>query len=247
MYRTSCCPPRIFIRAFTLVELLAVVSIIAVLAVLLFPAIEAMAKRAHLATCINNLKTICAASASYSSDHNGNWPRSQTGKAIFSNDLVSYLGNIPGRGDSNFKKSPFICPAANSHKEDGGYMYEGIYTPGAYVNPATGKTVRYGLSYAQNVYADRTQSNYYGVPKRSAAENPSKMMLYMDCVSHYIVSLGGIKNEDRKVELLERHNGLINTAFADGSVRSLKYEDIPGKNSPVHLFWSGRGKSWPED
>lgn len=58
-------------RAFTLVELLAVVAIIASLIALLFPAASALRQRARTTACISNLRSLQQASLAYSADNAG--------------------------------------------------------------------------------------------------------------------------------------------------------------------------------
>ena len=61
-------------RAFTLVELLVVVTIIALLIAMLVPAVEAARHQAKLAVCSANLKTVASAATLYASDHQSHYP-----------------------------------------------------------------------------------------------------------------------------------------------------------------------------
>lgn len=60
--------------AFTLIELLAVVSIVLILLSLLFPAISKMRESGHSSACVSNLRQIGAAFQMYASDNNGLFP-----------------------------------------------------------------------------------------------------------------------------------------------------------------------------
>jgi len=59
---------------FTLLEMLAGISVIGLLAVLLYPALEKSMDRAKSAQCTSNLRQIGVALFSYSSDHDGRFP-----------------------------------------------------------------------------------------------------------------------------------------------------------------------------
>jgi len=61
-------------RAFTIIELLVVISVISILAGMLLPAIQKTRIKAHQANCKNNLKQISAGIEIYRLNYNDAWP-----------------------------------------------------------------------------------------------------------------------------------------------------------------------------
>lgn len=225
----------------SLIEVLASVAILAVLIALLMPFLKSAQKKASIMRCVSNLRQISTASAAYSSDHNGDWPPSAVG-TVFSNFLIPYLGKIPGINE-NYMNSPLVCPLAKEDTPDSPWMFRGIYTPSSYLDPVTNKAVRYGLSYAQNVYCTSNPGNSNSVPNRLSAHEPSKMMLYMEFSGHYLATIAGVNNDASWQKLESRHNKIVNAAYADGSVRAITREEVPKTvaEMPNH-FWQGRRK-----
>jgi len=85
-------------NAFTLVELLVVISIIGALAGLLFPVVSSMIERARRAQCISNLMTIRDALENYATDHKDFYPESLI-------DLYPQYINEP---------EIFVCPSCRA-------------------------------------------------------------------------------------------------------------------------------------
>ncbi len=62
------------VAGFTLIELLVVVAIIGILASMLLPSLAGAKERAHVATCINNLRQMGIALRVYMDDHDSRYP-----------------------------------------------------------------------------------------------------------------------------------------------------------------------------
>ncbi len=100
-------------RAFTLLELLIVITIIVILVALLMPALDGSTARARTAQCISNMRQLSGAWTSYHADNGGNFPVAETGAGCW---VLSGTGTAAIEGGVLF---PYVkdvkvyqCPAA---------------------------------------------------------------------------------------------------------------------------------------
>ena len=103
--------------AFTLVELLVVISIIGLLAGLAVPAISNGLKSSKAGACLSNLHQIGVATMAYAADNSFKLPTGGTdGENNWARDVYNYCGGADSRES---KKTIFICPGcAKSVKTD---------------------------------------------------------------------------------------------------------------------------------
>lgn len=223
----------------TLLEILVVIAVVALLAALLYPLVVGVRERAANITCSSNLRQISAASVLYSSDNNGDWPPNKVG-TIYTQYLIPYLGFFMAhRTHHDFMSSPLVCPTSQTDLPDSSWRYKGIYTPTNYTFEGTDNTVRYGLSYGQNVYAPGSSAGT-GNPNRMSVREPSRMMLYMDNNGHYLATIGRVNDPVAVHWVKQRHNGRVNIAYVDGRIESIDFDDIPTRSPPLSYFWNGR-------
>jgi prepilin-type N-terminal cleavage/methylation domain-containing protein/prepilin-type processing-associated H-X9-DG protein len=136
------------VRAFTLVEILVVISIIALLLALLIPAVNRARETARRTSCLSNLRQLGAAMMMYANDNAGAFPNSannvqqphdwvywQPGRDRNGSPLVQYLGGM-------FNENLFTCPSDSADTHPGPLVYPFSYTlnariGGAFSSPTT--------------------------------------------------------------------------------------------------------------
>ena len=108
-------------RAFTLVELLAVISVITVLIGLTFPALKRMRASAQAVGCLSNLRQLGVALNLYLGEHDQVMPTMAAGRHTKSEDvqvidtvLATYAGN---------SEEVFGCPADHHYASESGTSY----------------------------------------------------------------------------------------------------------------------------
>jgi prepilin-type N-terminal cleavage/methylation domain-containing protein/prepilin-type processing-associated H-X9-DG protein len=158
-------------RAFTLVELLAVVAIVASLVALLFPAASALRQRARATACLSNLRSLQQASLAYSADsagwlidarlpHGGADPNSNQGSA------QSFVSVLAARGycDTTLIRSPLDESPHWSAAQGGGDV------------PVPNSNGRFRLtSYGLNNHLAREYSPWAGIDPSLATDRLSKV------------------------------------------------------------------------
>jgi prepilin-type N-terminal cleavage/methylation domain-containing protein len=132
--------------AFTLIELLTVISIIAVLAALLFPALTSAIESNRQTKCLSNLKQIGAGVMLYVGDNDGELPNFRVDAPDGSDDSYIWqspqiVGKYVGYGVENTSagrptcppaiETVWSCPSANPDKD--WYGTEPDYTGNPYV------------------------------------------------------------------------------------------------------------------
>ena len=102
------CKKQAFSIAFTLVELLVVISIIGLLAGLAVPAINSGLKSAKAGACLSNLHQIGVATVAYAADNNLKLPDAGSGTTdMWATKIATFMG-----GDTKKKNNVFVCPGA---------------------------------------------------------------------------------------------------------------------------------------
>jgi len=100
--------------AFTLVELLVVISIIGLLAGLAVPAINNGLKSSKAGACLSNLHQIGVATMAYAADNSFKLPDAGAGSPEWATTLASFVST-----DTKSKKSIFVCPGCEKAVQQG--------------------------------------------------------------------------------------------------------------------------------
>jgi len=103
-----------FSIAFTLVELLVVISIIGLLAGLAVPAISGGLKSAKAGACLSNLHQIGVATMAYAAENSFKLPDAGAGSPEWATTLAAFVST-----DTKSKKSIFVCPGSEKAVQEG--------------------------------------------------------------------------------------------------------------------------------
>jgi type II secretory pathway pseudopilin PulG len=217
-----------------LIELLVVIAIIAVLMSILMPALNRVKKQAKTVACQSSLHQWALFWSMYASDNDGNFHDDAGGETSTSakrwpSMLRSLYSNIKMR----------LCPMATKPETEGGihpFAAWGIYGDGTYGSYGFNEW----LSKRTKVesYDASFKDNYFGNVNAKPANN---IPVFLDCAWYDVwpfhtnvppSSDGDLSNctGDRGSEMkrvcLNRHDGFVNCAFLDWSIRKVGLKEL---------------------
>lgn len=226
-------PPRTHHRAFTLVELLVVIAIVALIAAMLLPALSQAKESSKRAVCMNQIRQLSLAVTLYSNDHEDQlppreptrgWP-SQL-KSILPNDQVMLCpndretaqehGGEHAHEDEEFHRSYLM----NSF----GDFFLSTLSPEDWKQHISGSLPR-----AMKIGSILQPSDTVAFSEKKAASEEYYLNLFKPNGGY----LDDMEESRHPLNSLKNQSGSANFAFADGSVRTIKF----GRSTcPVNLW-----------
>jgi prepilin-type N-terminal cleavage/methylation domain-containing protein len=232
-------------KGFTLIELLVVIAIIALLMAILMPALQRVKKQAKTVMCQAHLKEWATIFAMYTDDNNGNFPERKSGSGTYGRWMDSMRDYYITAEDIR------LCPVANKLANPSmlttGVDWWGstfvawgrIPTWGASGN----RTAGYYGSYGINGYVYVPIGEVYGKPPERFWRTPNvkganNIPMFMDCYfwcgwpddTNTPPEYDGWQQRSDADAInrfcLNRHDGAINAAFVDYSVRKVGLKEM---------------------
>lgn len=235
-------------RGFTLLELLAVLTVISLLTALLVPALSRGRARAHATVCASNLRQLGMAFQLYLPDNADGFPTSapQSGLGAQPEDWLWWQvapGQVTMRDPRQGSVMPYLgqydprylrCPA-DRHAEARQVLWKR--------NPGT---EQYFYSYSLNAHSDVGMASYISrdrsmiiLNKSGRIRNPAGKIMLAEEKGAANDGPGDAVIDDGRWQplgypLTMRHSGKANVAFADGHVEIVP-RDFAGPDHPEHF------------
>ncbi|MDR1280214.1 MAG: prepilin-type N-terminal cleavage/methylation domain-containing protein [Opitutaceae bacterium] len=202
-------PPSIFSRsrAFTLIELLAVIVIIGILASIIIPVAARVRSIARTVRCVTNMRQYLTALPMFAADHRGLVPECyQNGSATAEarTQLAPYFSPPPGLAEGSNELFRWAAKVANCTTTTQAADPERSWVFG--FNSWTGQKANYGPA----------------LPLASFTE-PSRLIYIIDTTGSRAIrpeTFSGSNPKDFQQAAPRPHNGKVNVGYMDGHVKT---------------------------
>jgi len=220
--------------AFTLVELLVVISIIGLLAGLAVPAINGGLKSAKAGACLSNLHQIGVATIAYAADNSFKLPDAGASSPEWATTLASFVST-----DTKSKKSIFVCPGCLKSVEDGTAntvavtygMHGGLMPKGKTASNITSVTRPTEVILAADMCQDPGNKGW----SPYCIENPSIIKVQSSgpggsVAMQTAISTSTDADSGNSAWMRYRHSGKVNVVMVDGHAEAIKKDSVLNKH-----------------
>ena len=220
--------------AFTLVELLVVISIIGLLAGLAVPAISGGLKSAKAGACLSNLHQIGIATMAYAADNSFKLPDAGASSPEWATTLASFIST-----GTKSKKSIFVCPGCDKPVEDGSAttvavtygMHSGLMPKGGTASNITSVTRATEVILAGDVCQNPGNKGWspYCIEQPAIISSQSGGRGGSTDLNSPI-SYGTDADSGNSPWLRYRHGGKVNVVMVDGHAEAIKKGSVLNKH-----------------
>jgi prepilin-type processing-associated H-X9-DG protein/prepilin-type N-terminal cleavage/methylation domain-containing protein len=204
-------------NAFTIIELLLVITIIVILFSMLMPSLRKAKEKAKEISCVGNLKQLAMAIDLYSADFNGYMPLVKNYSSSenawikghhWINSVYPYINNNTAWNGKTDLEGIFICPSGKNE----------IYTTGIET-----KLTNYGYNnHIGKINNDGSWNTNYAPRKKNSFPSPSSFLVMTDIFYEYSTAFDFGNREAALNYLSLRHRTGVNFLFADSHVAYIK-------------------------
>jgi prepilin-type processing-associated H-X9-DG protein/prepilin-type N-terminal cleavage/methylation domain-containing protein len=220
--------------AFTLVELLVVISIIGLLAGLAVPAINGGLKSAKAGACLSNLHQIGVATMAYAADNSFKLPDAGTGPSdMWATQLATFIST-----GTKSKKSIFVCPGcektvveATGNNVAVTYgVHNGLMPKGGTASNISSVVRSTEVILAGDVCQDPGNKGWspFCIEQPSIISSQGGRSGSIDLTSP--ITVGTDSDKGNNPSLRYRHSGKVNVVMCDGHAEAIKKGSVLNKH-----------------
>ena len=220
--------------AFTLVELLVVISIIGLLAGLAVPAINGGLKSAKAGACLSNLHQIGVATIAYAADNSFKLPDAGASSPEWATTLASFVST-----GTKSKKSIFVCPGCEKAVQEATGsdvavtygMHGGVMPKGKTASNITSVTRPTEVILAGDVCQNPGNKGW----SPYCIENPSIISIQSSgpggsVAMEKAISVATDADSGNSPSMRYRHSGKVNVVMVDGHAEAIKKGAVLNKH-----------------